>query len=408
MRILAIYRHYWPDSTPYARILRSLLEHLAAAGHQTAVFTGQPGYNGVRQLQQPWRETLNAVDVHRVFLLPERKNRRFARALNWIYFLVRAVLHAAMGRRYDLIIANSHPPILMGCALRLIRALRRTPYIYHCQDMHPESAAAAGDLGRGKMHRLLLRWDTTTCHEAERVVVLSEDMADSLARRGLSSANVSIINNPPLRIESTARPKLPTPLNEPTKYVRFLFAGNLGRFQGLERAIAAAGLVAGRAEFQLIFMGEGDAKRTLIAQAGDLVNRRIFFVPRQPVETAVAAMRICDYGIVSLLPDVYRYAYPSKSMTYLSAGCPLLALIERESELAKSIGKYDLGYVAASRSLTDIAEIMTRAVAERSRWTTERRCAIAHTCEQLFGESRMQAAWDALLAPPAMALLRVA
>src|SRR5262245_42542257 len=102
MRILAIYRHYWPDSTPYARILRTLLEHLAATGHQTAVFTGQPSYNGVRHPRQPWRETLNSVEVERVFLLPERKSRRLARVLNWTYFLARAILHATVGRRYDL------------------------------------------------------------------------------------------------------------------------------------------------------------------------------------------------------------------------------------------------------------------------------------------------------------------
>lgn len=408
MRILAIYRHYWPDSTPYARILRTLLEHLAAAGHQTAVFTAQPGYNGVRHLRQPWRETLNSVDVQRVFLLPERKSRRLGRAINWIYFLIRAILHSAIGRRYDLIIANSHPPILMGCALRLIRALRRTPYIYHCQDLHPEAAVAAGDLHRNKLHQLLLQWDTKACREAERVVVLSRDMAESLARRGLPPTKVSIINNPPLAVDTTVRSAPPPLLEARTTAVRFLFAGNLGRFQDLERVVAAARLVAGSVDYQLIFMGEGDAKRALETEAGDLINRRIFFLPQQSVETAVAAMQACDFGIVSLLPDMCRYAFPSKCIMYLSAGCPVIALVERESELAHTIEKHDLGYVVAGRALTDIDEVLTRAVAERHRWTAARRAAIAKLCGQLFGESRMLSDWDELLAPSATTLRRAA
>jgi glycosyltransferase involved in cell wall biosynthesis len=404
MRILAIYRHYWPDSTPYARILRTILEHLAAAGHETAVFTAQPRYNGVRHLQQPWRETLHGVDVRRVRLVPERKRSRVGRALNWVLFLARAVVHAVMGQRYDVIVANSHPPILMGCALRLIRALRGTQYIYHCQDLHPESAALAGDLRRGWPYRLCLRWDTNACRQAQRVIVLSHDMVDSLARRELSVANVSVINNPPLAIDSATRPVLPPSLDEPTSAVRFLFAGNLGRFQGLERLVAAARQVPGHVPFQLIFMGEGDAKRALIAQSGELLGQRIIVLPHQPVETALAAMRVCDFGVVSLLADVYRYAYPSKSMMYLSAGCPLLVVVEPESELARTVERHGFGYVAASRSVADIAAAITRAAAERGRWTPERRRAIKQTSQQIFGEQHMLTAWGNLLAPTSNAL----
>jgi colanic acid biosynthesis glycosyl transferase WcaI len=398
MRILAIYRHYWPDTPPYARILRSILEHLAINGHETSVYAAQPGYNDIHQAQQPWRETLGGVDIRRIRLLPERKRWRIARAINYAYFSLRSVMHAVVGRRYDLIIANTQPPVLMGCALRLIYMLTGTPYIYHCQDLHPESAALAGDLRRGWLYRLLERCDSAACRRAQRVVVLSQDMAEALAARGLSTANVSVINNPPLEIDASARPLLPPPLDEPVDAVRFLFAGNIGRFQGLERLVAAARLVAGRVPLQLIFMGEGVARRELIALAGDLLGRRIIFLPHQPLETAIAAMRVCDFGVVSLSANVYRFAYPSKSMMYLSAGCPLLALVEPESELAKTIEDYGLGYVAASRSVAHIAETIVKAVAGRGRWTAERRRQIEQTCRELYDQKRMLAAWDELIA----------
>ncbi|HEX2474585.1 MAG TPA: glycosyltransferase family 4 protein, partial [Lacipirellulaceae bacterium] len=279
MRILAIYRHYWPDTPPYARILRSILEHLSEGGHETTVYAAQPSYNDIRQEPQPWRENVGGVEVRRIGLLPERKRWRVARAINAVYFSLRAVLHAVIGRRYDLIIANTQPPVLMGCALRLISLLKGTPYIYHCQDLHPESAALAGDLNRGWLYRLLEACDSAACHGARRVVVLSQDMADALEARGLSTANVSIINNPPLEIDATVRPALPPPLDEPMDCARFLFAGNIGRFQGLERLVAAARLVAGRVPFQLVFMGEGVARRELVALAGDLLGRRIIFLP---------------------------------------------------------------------------------------------------------------------------------
>jgi colanic acid biosynthesis glycosyl transferase WcaI len=398
MKILAIYRHYSPDTAPYARILRTIAEHLAERGHETAVFTAQPSYNDVRQPLQLWREILGGVQVRRIHLLPERKRWRLVRAANYVYFLLRAVLHATVARRYDLVIANSHPPVLMGCALRLIRAVRGTPYIYHCQDLHPEAAALAGDLKRNWRYRLLLKWDTATCRGAQRVIVLSRDMADSLAARGLATDNVSIINNPPLPVATSAKPELPPPLDDRIETVRFLFAGNLGRFQGLERLVAAARLIAARTPFQLIFMGEGIVKPELVALAGELLGRRIIFVPQQSVETAAAAMRVCDYGVVSLMANVYRFAYPSKSIMYVSEGCPVVALAEPESELAKTIDEQGFGYVASSRSVAGIAETLLKAVAERRRWTPERRNQIAQAAEQLFGQSRMLATWDQLIA----------
>jgi glycosyltransferase involved in cell wall biosynthesis len=396
MKILAIYRHYWPDTTPYARILRTILEHLASQGHSVSVITAQPSYNDIRQSPEPWRETLGGVDVRRVRLLPERKSWRLVRAMNFAYFLFRSVLHAVVGSRYDLVIANSHPPVLMGCALRLIRAIRGTPYIYHCEDIHPESAALVGDLERGWLYQRLLSWDTASCHHARHVVVLSGDMAASLAARGHTVKNVSIVNNPPLAVDRFEQRRLSVPLAEPGENVRFLFAGNLGRFQGLERLVAAARLIAGHVRFQLVFMGEGAAKRELVALAGDLMGRRIVFMPQQSVETAVAAMQACDYGIVSLLANVYRFAYPSKGITYLSAGCPVIGLVEPASELARTIERHGLGYVAHSRSVSDIAEVLTVAVAERRRWTVARRREIEQACQELFGEEQMLAAWNHL------------
>jgi colanic acid biosynthesis glycosyl transferase WcaI len=398
MKILAIYRHYPPDSAPYARILREILEHFAGQGHDVSVFTAQPSYNDVLQSAQPWRERLRGVNICRVRLLPERKGQRFIRLMNFVYFLLRGMVHAVLVKRYDLVIANSHPPVLMGCALQIVRALLGTPYIYHCQDIHPEAAALAGDLRRKWLYRWLLRWDTATCRRAHRVVVLSRDMAESLAARGLPAENIVIINNPPLAVDAVAQPKLPPPLDDPIETVRFLFAGNLGRFQRLERLVAATRLVAGRIPCQLIFMGEGSAKSELVALAGDLLGRRIVFIPQQSVETALAAMRVCDYGVVSLMADVYRYAYPSKSMMYLAAGCPILGIVEPLSELARTITTNKLGYVAPSRSVMSIAETLVKAVAERSRWTTGERRRIEETSRDLFGGERMLAAWDEIIA----------
>ncbi|MEM8679185.1 MAG: glycosyltransferase, partial [Planctomycetota bacterium] len=166
MRILAIYRHYWPDTTPYARILKELMEDCADRGHEVTVVTGQPSYNDIGHEQQPWKETRDGVRVVRFGLLPERKHLPILRMLNFSLFLLRAVCHAIFSRRYDVVIANSHPPLLMGWALRTVKFFTGTSYIYHCQDVHPESAKAIGKLQSSALYRLLRRSDAATCRLA--------------------------------------------------------------------------------------------------------------------------------------------------------------------------------------------------------------------------------------------------
>ena len=66
MEVYIIYRHYWPDITAYARLLRSIAERIAADGHHVTVFSAQPSYNDVRQQRRPFRERVNGVEIIRM------------------------------------------------------------------------------------------------------------------------------------------------------------------------------------------------------------------------------------------------------------------------------------------------------------------------------------------------------
>ena len=48
-------------------------------------------------------------------------------------------------------------------------------------------------------------------------------------------------------------------------------------------------------------------------------------------------------GVVSLSPDIFQYAFPSKVLTYMAANLPILAMVEDESDLAQMLKKRNLG-----------------------------------------------------------------
>lgn len=395
MRILAIYRHYHPDVAPYAPILKTLLEAWAAAGHEVTVLAGQPAY-GENIPPQPREETLNGVRVIRFDLPSDASRKSWRRFAAYSAFLAKATWFAAHDSEYDLVLGNSHPPVMMGATLRLIHRLTGIPYIYHCQDLHPESAALAGKLKSPTLVKALLDIERKTCDLASAVVTLSEDMAETLAERGVFADRIQIIPNPTPAL-TAANVDLPEVFLRQNDF-RVLYAGNLGDFQGLDVALDAAELTRERNDIRWIFMGEGSARERLVARAQSRSLENVTFLPRQSAETAFAASAASHLGVVSLLPGVYQVAWPSKSLTYWAAGCPVLGILEPQSRLATMIAEHSLGIVAKSRTGAAVANAVLES--QSTIGLNPGRAAIRRFAEHRFGRRRILEAWDRLALRP--------
>ena len=237
---------------------------------------------------------------------------------------------------YDLITVTTIPPVIMGVAARTIRRLTGIPYIYHCMDLYPEVAELAGLAPHRQLTRLARRLDTTTCRRAAAVVVLSEDMRATLLARGLDGDNIVVCNNFAV-LEDADEPVADVLPEDPNRF-RITFAGNLGRFQGLDDLVDAAHRIAPQhPELDVVFIGAGVSRAALQTRAGALLGQQIHFIDHQPVAGAALALAHSQLAVVSLRPGIYRVAYPSKTATCLAAGCRLLAVVEA-AERARGAG----------------------------------------------------------------------
>ncbi len=349
LRILAIHRYFWPDSPPYASMLRMIATRWVGDGHAVDVFSTQPSYkSSSSQLSAAPTELLEGIRVTRISLLSEH-GRKLARLLNVVLFVLAIWRHVYRNRRYDVIMVSTAPPVLLGWAVRVAAAMSGARMIYHCMDLHPEIGRISGEFS----HPLLFRWlryiDARTCEFAARVVVLSEDMAESLRQRDHRQPwRIEVINNFELpdfeKVQND--PQLPADLVKPAGVFRILFAGNIGRFQGLEQVLEVVQQDFANSNLELLFLGDGKARETLQTLAGDQLDRQVRFVGHQPLGVAKACIRSADLCLVTLVPDIFRYAYPSKTMTYLAQGKPLFGMVEVDSQLAATILQNDVGVVA--------------------------------------------------------------
>ena len=357
MRITIVYRDFWPDNSPYAQMLFKLAKGYAIAGHEISVLTGKPSHNGRHHTQVSNFEIIDGIGIRRLPLLPEFGRRVFFRLCNTILFALQFAI-LLLFRRTDLVMVVSTPPVVNTAIVRYISFIKGFQYLYHCQDIHPEALRLGGAVINSFIYNLLLRIDAKNVRKSKATVVLSEDMKRTLINRGIDETNIHAINNfifekPLLNLEKEAASQ--------DKPLRILFAGNLGRFQGLSKIIEAAHVIKDNLNVEFIFLGDGIERVVLENHAGNLLGQTIHFLGYQPLQTTLKEMQIADIGLVSIMPNVIRVAYPSKTMMYLSMGLPILALVEENCSLANFILKYDLGYIGDVNDVTSLVDTIKTA-----------------------------------------------
>ncbi len=397
LRVIAIHRYFWPDSPPYASFLRQIAARWAGDGHSVEVLTGQPSYASAQE-RSPASESLDGFRIRRLPVLRDRAGG-WRQLANLVLFPLVVALRILVSRRPDVVMCSTVPQVTLGWAVSLAARVRGAAFVYHCMDLHPEIGRISGEFSNPVVYRVLARLDLATMRRARRIVVLSEDMRRSvLARDAQLADRVKVLNN--WALPDFSEPE-PAPLGEPDAGVlRLVFAGNLGRFQGLERVVTALDDLPEDVRLEMVFMGEGRAKAGVEAAAAriDHAGVDVIFLPHGSPSAAKALMRTAHLGLVTLVPDVVRYAYPSKTATYTGEGLPLLVLCEQDSQLARSVRELGLGWSASADDAPALVDALTQA-SERlsgSQLRTER-AAVARFADEEFNEPEILQRWSDML-----------
>ncbi|WP_268239259.1 glycosyltransferase family 4 protein [Microlunatus endophyticus] len=354
-----MHRYFHPDTPPYAAILKEIALALGDRGMAVTVLTCQPSYSRHVVGRAAGSEQLAPnVRVRRWSVLPDRSTTAL-KIVNMIIFILHVVAALLRMKRLDVIMAATNPPVLIASTASLLAKIKRARFVYHLQDIHPEVSVAT--TGKASIaDRVANLVDTWTVRLADRVVVLSDDMAKVVEERGRRDAIMVINNFDPWQLGSQLLP-------EPKRVdgtIRFVYAGNLGRFQNLETLARAILELRGDDRFAFDFIGDG-AMRPWLQRF--VTENRLWSVGIhgyvEPRRLAGMMRERFDVGVLSLHPGVIRCAYPSKIMSYLRNGLPVLAVVESDSELIDTLLHRKAGWTAdplrpdaIARAMIEIAE----------------------------------------------------
>ena len=378
MRITIVYRYFWPETF----LPNDIAKWLAAAGHDVEVITGQrvtirnPSFPSARGGKNGMASGFYAFPC-------SQKRGGHQAAGGYALFVAIATLLIVFGaqarRRLDDVDTAGHAAVCDPAGELGARRQVRLLSAGHLSRDRPVHEHAE----EGTLSRLLRSIDTWTLDRSDAVVTLSEDMAAVVRARGAAPKRLVLINN---FAAITGQP-----VNRPARSgpARFVFAGNIGRFQHLEKLVEAFASID-PAVAVLDFVGEGRAKAALQRAAAERGIATVRFHKGLPVAAAFEFIRECDVGVVSLKPGLFRYAYPSKTFTYVAAGLPLLALVDSDSELARETRARQIGLTV---DWEEPASRRIEAIHELASWPAEQRDAVRERSRELFDPEVARAKW---------------
>jgi colanic acid biosynthesis glycosyl transferase WcaI len=353
LRILVLSINYWPDETGIAAFNAWRCEYLAAQGHQVTICTGPPYYPQWR-VPEPYRgkllqrEVRNGVTILRSWMfVPERLDTK-KRVLHEASFLAGSFVRALAGKKPDIIYAVS-PPLGLGLTAAALGRLWRVPFIFDVLDLQPDAAVELGMMKAGPLVNLLYGVERRAYNKAALVATITEGMRQRIMQKGIDAAKVVLF-------APRADASLYT-LHERTDGSAFRekygfqgklivsHSGNMGVKQGLEVILEAAAQSGGREDIQYVFVGDGAMRPQLEEQARLRNLSNVRFLPLLENDMFAEMLAATAIALITQQKIVSNIVFPSKTVTLLSAGCPVIASVNAASEVARAVERSGAGLV---------------------------------------------------------------
>ncbi|MGE0153711.1 MAG: glycosyltransferase family 4 protein [Reyranellaceae bacterium] len=253
-------------------------------------------------------------------------------------------------REPDVVICGNGAPDIQAAALA---AARRSGarFVFWLQDLYGEAARrllpqrlpVIGSLAA----RLLAAKEARCLRSSDAVVAISEDFAPILRAMGVAAQRCATIENWAPSTEIAPRPKRNawSLAQGCAEEFCFVYAGTLGLKHNPELLASLAAALTPDSGARLIVASQGLGADFLAQQKAARRLDRLTLLPFQPYAALADMLGAADIAIVLLEREAGIFSVPSKVLSYLSAGRPILAAMPRQNLAARLIEREQAGIV---------------------------------------------------------------
>jgi colanic acid biosynthesis glycosyl transferase WcaI len=356
MRVHFFCTNYVPEKNGMAPFATGLCEHFARKGHQVTAITAFPyypawrvwdGYRG--RLYQ--KEHINDVKLRRVWhFVPGRASSLLQRLAHDLSFTFSVLLAGLFSGSFNVICCVCPPPTLALTAY-LLAKIHRRPYIIILTDLASDAAIATGILKDGLAVRLARAIEAFAYRKADAVVCICNGFVEKLTARGIAPERLRLI---PLWGDTEEIYSIPGATefrraNQLTeKQFLIMHTGNMGKKQDLMNVVRAAELSRDITDLVWVLVGQGEERSAIEEAISQRQLKNIVLLPLQPAEGMAEMYSAADVLLLHQKAAVVDSVIPSKLLTYMAAGRPVLAAVSDRSETARYVERAKCGLIIHS------------------------------------------------------------
>ncbi len=263
------------------------------------------------------------------------------------------------GRRFTRVAAEFRPDVILACNVPLMAKAvtagwcdrRGVPWVFWLQDLHSVAMAAAAESRAGKAGRAVgsgfEALERRLLRRARAVVSITDDFQPVLDQWGVDAANRTVIENWAPLADLPVRPRDNAWRRRQGLGDRFLYlyTGTLGLKHRPELFYALAREHVDDADVVVVSEGMGEERLRQMLAERPLPNLRL--LPFQPIGDYPDILGAADVLLALLEPTAGTFSVPSKVLSYLCAGRPILGAIPPVNLAARTIERAGAGLVVS-------------------------------------------------------------
>lgn len=365
MRLTYLVQYFPPEKASGLQLVEDLLEGFAKQGWDVNLFTPTPtrGITAEQRKEYIKRRTEKKYNgkltIHRMHLYREGSGF-VSRALRYVLFSIECFWKAATVPA-DFIFTGSGPPtqgVIVGLAKKFSR---KKKVIYNLQDIFPDSLITSGISTENSLPvKIGRRMEKFTYRNADVIITITDDMKANVVSKGVDPDKVKVVRNW-IDVDKTApvavsENKLFDELGLPRDKFYVVYAGNLGKVQGIEVILQAAKLLKDQGDIHFVIFGNGSEEENIKKQAADCSNISIF--PLQPMDRVSEVYSLGSVCVIPCRPGTGGSGMPSKTWTIMATGTAIIASFDLGGEMEKTINDAECGYCVESGN----AELLAKTI----------------------------------------------
>ena len=373
MRVVVWGINYAPEFTGIAPHSVALCEFLEREGHDVEMVTTFSYYPTWQKRPEDrgclYRtDVINNVPVHRCWHFVPARVSAVKRIFHEASFIFTSTLRTLFLEQPDVFVVVS-PPLLLGAAAWFVGKLKRTPYVFHVQDMQPDAAVGLGMLRRSWFTRALYALEAFAYRHAARVSGITRGMLKTFRSKGVAEEKLIYFPNAIELKEhepAPARGEFRQRHGFPQDEFLAIYAGNLGVKQGLEVLLETAALLRDK-QIRFLVCGDGAQREALAARAREMQLPNFNLLPLQKGRDYRALLVDADLCFITQQAGAGNSFFPSKLLGLLAESKPVVTVAAPECELALSLAEGNFGVNVPPGRPDELAALLNSLVNDRER-----------------------------------------